>query len=236
MGRLRGGGKDGRGVDPGTRQVLSDITEDEWRGYYRELVLFAYARCRRWLWRTGDKENLPEGHSPDSVVREAVARLYDGSRVWNHEQYPGPSPVPFLKGVVDSLIWALLSGAEHARVSEIEHGGAGEEGEWAEQSFERLREGADIGGTAALAPDERIYFEEVEAKVRSAISDREDLVEYFELLAEGLKPAEIAGRMGADVSRVYALRKTFDRRTADIQRELFGAVAKGGRAAGDGGR
>lgn len=236
MGRRRGGGKDGHGVDPDTRRILSDITEEEWRGYYRELVLFAYARCRRWVWRSGDRENLPAGHSPDSLVREAVARLYDGSRVWNHEQYPGPSPVPFLKGVVDSLIWALLSGAEHSRAARLETGGDGEDDEWADQSFERLPEGADLGGAAALAPDERIYFEEVEARVRSAISDREDLVEYFELLAEGLKPAEIAERLGADVSRVYALRRAFDRRTADIQSELFGAVVKGERVAGDGGR
>jgi len=213
-------------VDPETQRILSDITEDEWRGYYRGLVLFAYARCRRWLWRSGDRENLPEGHSPDSIVREAVTRLYDGTRVWNHKQYPGTSPVPFLKSVIDSLIWALLSGAEHARVTPLRPAGIGLGDDGQEQSFDRLEEGAGIRQSAGQSPDERIYFEEIEERIRVAIADRQDLVELFDLLLEGLKPAEIAESMNIDVKRIYALRKTFDRRTADIQRELFGAGVK----------
>ncbi len=222
-------------MNPETRQLLSDISEEEWRGYYRGLVLFAHARCRRWLWRSGNRENLPEGHSPDSIVREAVTRLYDGTRVWNHEQYPGPSPVPFLKSVIDSLIWALLSGAEHARVAHLETGGSGSGDENHDQNFDRLENGSGFRQSAPLAPDEKIYFEEMEERVRSAISDRPDLVELYDLLSEGLKPAEIAGRMNTDVKRVYALRKTFDRRTADIQRELFGAGVKTEAAKKEGG-
>jgi transposase len=55
-----------------------------------------------------------------------------------------------------------------------------------------------------------------------AIADRPDLLEFFENLLEGLKPREISKRLNVDVKRVYALRKTFDRRTDEIQRELFG--------------
>lgn len=223
-------------MNPETRQILSEITDDEWRGYYRELVLFAYARCRRWLWRSGNRENLPEGNSPDSIVREAVTRLYDGTRIWNHDQYPGTNPVPFLKSVVDSLIWALLSSAEHARVTQLVADGTGPRGDGLEQSFDCLEEGAGLRQSSELPPDEKIYLEEIEGQIRAAIADRQDLEEYYELLTEGLKPAEIAVRMGTAVKRVYALRKTFDRRTAEIQRELFGTVAMGERAAADGGR
>src|SRR5262245_38697461 len=108
-------------VSPKTREILLGISEDEWRRFYRELVLYAYARCNRWLWHTGDKQNLPEGYSPESITQEAVMRLYDGTRAWNHTQYPGDSPVPFLKSVIDSLIWGLLSGAEHQRKVPLEH-------------------------------------------------------------------------------------------------------------------
>lgn len=231
---LRAAGRMG-GVNPETRRILLDISEEEWRDHYRELVLFAYARCRRWLWRSGDRENLPEGHSPDSIVREAVARLYDGTRIWNHEQYPEPSPVPFLKSVVDSLIWALLSSAEHSSVSPLEPGGLKPYDESHGYDFDRLEEGAGFGQSVPLTPDEKIYFEEVEERIRSAIADRQDLVELFDLLLEGLKPAEIAKRFKSDVKRVYALRKTFDRRTADIQRELFGAGVKAGGVKREGG-
>lgn len=214
------------GVNPETRRILSDITDEEWRGHYRELVLFAYARCRRWLWRSGNRENLPEGHSPDSVVREAVTRLYDGTRIWNHEQYPGSNPVPFLKSVIDSLIWSLLSGAEHSRVAPLEPGRHWTGDESHEQGFDQLEEGRGIHQSATLALEDKIYFEEVEERIRSAIADRQDLLELFDFLSEGLKPAEIAERMNIDVKRVYVLRKTFDRRTADIQRELFGLGVK----------
>jgi hypothetical protein len=216
-------------VDLETRQVLSDISEEEWRAYYRELVLFAHARCRRWLWRSGNKENLPEGHSPDSIVREAVTRLYDGTRVWNHEQYPGPSPVPFLKSVIDSLIWSLLSSAEHLHSAQLELDVTASDVDSLDQDFDRLMEGEGFSQSATLTPDEKIYFDEMEEQIRSAIADRQDLIELFDLLLEGLKPAEMAERMKSDVKRVYALRKTFDRRTADIQREIFGAAvnAKG---------
>jgi DNA-directed RNA polymerase specialized sigma24 family protein len=218
------------GPGPETREILLGITEEEWRRHYRELLIYAYARCRRWLWRTGGRENLPEGYSPEAVVQEAVARLYDGTRVWNHQQYPGGDPVPFLKAVIDSLIWALLSGAEHRRTVSLDEGSedGGRGG-----NVQGLEPGSAVRTSTALAPDDKIYLENVERRIRAAVADRPELVELFECLLEGLKPREIAGRMGTDVKRVYALRKTFDRRTAEIQREVFGTgLAEG--AKGDG--
>lgn len=203
-------------VSPETREILLDITEDEWRSYYRELVIYAYARCKRWLWHTSDKQNLPRGYSPETITHEAVARLYDGTRVWNHKQYPGNSPIPFLKGVIDSLIWALLSGSDHKRSVPLEtdNSGAGDQAEI-------IKNQAGSSHSPNLPPDKKIYLEEVDRKIRIAIGDRSDLVEFFEYLLEGLKPREISVRMNIDVKRVYGLRKTFDRRTAEIQSELF---------------
>lgn len=208
-------------LSPKTREILLSLSEDDWRGYYRELVLYAYARCSRWLWRTGDKQNLPEGHSPESITQEAVLRLYDGTRTWNHEQYPGNNPVPFLKAVIDSLIWALLSGAEHLRRSAV-----GDPPSVGSNSPEPLDLDIDadegLHHSPSLAPDRKLYLEDVEHRIRMAIANRPDLLEFFEYLLEGLKPREISKRLNVDVKRVYALRKTFDRRTDEIQRELFG--------------
>jgi len=206
---------------PKTREILLSLSEEDWRGYYRELVLYAYARCSRWFWRTGDKQNLPKGYSPESITQEAVLRLYDGTRMWNHEQYPGNSPVAFLKAVIDSLIWALLSGADHVRRSaSANQTSAGSNS----QEPLHLDIDADEGllHSPSLAPDRKLYLEGVEHRIRLAIADRPDLVEFFEYLLDGLKPREISERLNVDVKRVYALRKTFDRRTGEIQRELFG--------------
>lgn len=215
------------GVSPETREILLGISEEEWRRRYRELVIYAYARCKRWLWHSSDRENLPEGYSPAAIAQEAIARLYDGTRVWNHEQYPGGDPVPFLKAVIDSLVWALLSGAEHRRTVPLEPAdavGAGDQ-PTTTQGVEGV---ADSHHSPTLSQDQKIYLDEVEHRIRAAIANRQDLVELFDHLLEGLKPAEIASRMNTDVKRVYALRKTFDRRTADIQRELFGMKPKDG--------
>ena len=209
-------------LSPKTRQILLSLSEDDWRGYYRELVLYAYARCSRWLWHTGDKQNLPEGYSPESITQEAVLRLYDGTRTWNHEQYPGNSPVPFLKAVIDSLIWALLSSAEHLRRSALGVGSNSQEPFDLDIDAEEA-----LHHSPSLAPDRKLYLEDVEHRIRLAIADRPDLLEFFEYLLEGLKPREISKRLNVDVKRVYALRKTFDRRTDAIQRELFGRQLSG---------
>lgn len=206
-------------VSSETRRILLSITEDEWRCLYRELVIYAYARCKRWLWHSSDKQNLPRGYSPETITQEAVARLYDGTRVWNHEQYTGDSPVSFLKGVIDSLIWALLSGSDHQRSVSLETDKAVEAGT---EIIQNAGSDAGLFHSPGLPPDEKIYLEEVERRIRIAIGDRSDLVELFEHLLEGLKPREISARMNVDVKHVYALRKTFDRRTAEIQSELFG--------------
>lgn len=211
------------GVSSETRLILRGISEDDWRRHYRELAVYARARCQRWVWRTGGRENLPEGYSPDAIAREAIARLYDGTRVWNHDQYPGGDPVPFLKAVIDSLIWGLLSGAEHKRTITLDEGNP-DRAEDQPQNFDGLEQGAGLYQASTLTPDDKIYLEEMEKRIRAAIADSRELVEFFEHLAEGLKPSEIAARMNTDVKRVYVLRKTFDRRTAEIQRELFGVA------------
>jgi DNA-directed RNA polymerase specialized sigma24 family protein len=208
-------------ISPETRKILLTIPDDEWRRYYRELVIYAYARCRRWVWRTGGRENLPEGYSPETITQEAIARLYDGTRVWDHDQHPGGNPVPFLKTVIDSLVWALLTGAEHKRTVPLEQGHASGEGDQ-EPHSQDVEAGAGLYDSSAPSPETQMYLEEMGLRIRAAIADREDLLQLYEHLLQGLKSSEIAEQMNTDVSRIYVLRKTFDRRTAEIQHELFG--------------
>ena len=212
-------------ISPETRKILLTISDDEWRRHYRELVIYTYARCRRWLWRTGDRENLPEGYSPEAIAQEAIVRLYDGTRIWNHDQHPGSNPVPFLKTVVDSLVWALLTGAEHKRTVPLEQEHTSGEGNQ-EHYLQAFEARAGLYDSSALSPETQVYLEEMDIRIRTAISDRDDLLQLYEHLLQGLKPGEIATRMNADVGRIYALRKTFDRRTAEIQRELFGMKSR----------
>ena len=174
-------------MGPETLKILQKITLEQWSDYYNELVIYAEAKCKRWVWKTGNKENLPKGYSPESIAREAVARFYDGERVWNHEAYPGDNPVPFLK-------------SKEVRVSESAHG---------------------FRSTPSPSPYQSAYFKEVNERIAEAIADREDLVKLHRYLQRGLKPPDIAPKMGKSVQNIYFLIRLFRRRTEDISNELF---------------
>jgi DNA-directed RNA polymerase specialized sigma24 family protein len=211
-------------IDPVTKQILLGIAEEQWLAYYDELVIYAEMRCRRWMWRTGNRENLPRGFSPDAVASEAITRLYDGRRKWNHDSYPGNNPVPFLKGVVDSIVSAIGRSSAHKLTASLEDEktATGAEGE----SYEREVEAADgmpgFSPLAVLSPEQRAYFEEVDRRASEVIADRKDLVEYYRHACEGLSVPEIAAAMNIEVEAVRVLRRQFHRRTKQIQDELFG--------------
>jgi DNA-directed RNA polymerase specialized sigma24 family protein len=214
-------------MNPETLRILQKITREQWSDYYNELVIYAEAKCRRWTWETGNKENLPKGYSPESIAREAVAKLYDGERVWNHEIYPGDNPVRFLKSVIRSLVSDLGRSKAHktAAALEDESVGTNAEGETFAKEV-RASEGAPgFRSTPPPSPYTSTYFKEVNERVAAAIADRGDLVRLHRYQLEGLKPAEIAPKMGKSVRDIYFLIRLFHRRTEGISNEVFDEMA-----------
>lgn len=214
-------------MKPETARILRKITREQWADYYNELVLYAEAKCRRWRWKTGGRENLPKGSSPESIASEAVARFYDGEREWNHEVYPGENPVPFLKSVVRSLVSDLGRSKAHETAAALEDESVGTNAE-GESYQKEVRASERVPGFRSLpseSPYKAAYFKEVNERVDAAIADREDLVELHGLLRAGKKPAEIATTMGLNVEDVYVLIRLFRRRTEGISKELFDELA-----------
>lgn len=216
---------------PKTVKILQKITREQWADYYHELVIYADARCRRWRWETGNKENLPKGFSPESIAREAVARFYDGVREWNHEKYPGDNPVPFLKSVVRSLISDLGRSKSHKTAASLEDASIGRnsEGETYHKEVEASDRSPGFKPSRAASPYMAAYFQEINARIDAAVADRPDLVELLRLRRSGLKPAEVATAMNMNVEDVYVLIRLFLRRTQGISDELFGELAVAGR-------
>ena len=107
-------------VDPETAKLLHGYTEDEWLTWYNALVVIAKRECKKRYWRTGNDGHLPEGHSPETIVQEAIARLFDGTRQWNHLEYPGNSPIGILRATVESLVGDLVRSEEHKRLAYLE--------------------------------------------------------------------------------------------------------------------
>lgn len=214
-------------MKPETLLILQKITQEQWVDYYNEMVIYAEAKCRRWRWETGNKENLPKGYSPESIAREAVARFYDGVRVWNHKVYPGDNPVPFLKSVVRSIVSDLGRSKAHKTAASLEDESVGRsaEGESFEKEVHASGRAPGFRSMPTDSPYKAAYFREVNERIDAAITDRDDLVELRSYLLEGKKPAEIAAIMKKDIEDIYVLIRLFQRRTEDISNEMFGELA-----------
>ncbi len=214
-------------MDSETRRILQKLTAEQWLAYYNELVIFADARCKRWTWKTGNRKNLPKGFDPESIAREAVNRLYDGDRVWNHDAYPGDNPVPFLKSVIRSIVSDLGRSKAHKTSASLEDESTSSNAD-GETYHNEVRAADGVPGfrpPPTDSPYKFTYFNEVNERIDAAIADRKDLVELRRHQREGKKPAEIAVAMKKNIKDVYALIRLFNRRTEDINKELFGELA-----------
>ena len=211
-------------IDQETKRILLTISEEQWRGYFDELKIYAEMRLARWRWRTGNRENLPRGYSRDAIVTEAVNRLYDGRRKWNHQYYLGDNPVPFLKGVIDSIISEIGRSSAHKSSVSLEDVSTaqGKDGGTYEREVEAAEGAAGFRPPPNLSPEQRAYLEEIDRRIEQAIKGRADLVKYYRHACKGLSTAEIAEAMNIDEASVRVLRRLFLRRTKKIRDELFG--------------
>jgi hypothetical protein len=210
-------------VHPDTDQIIQNITQDQWLEYLHQLTLYAESRCRRWQWRTG-KDNLPKGYSPDAIATEAIVRLLEDKRTWNHDTYPGNSPIPFLKSVVDSIIYNLGHSCAHKTAASLEDESKalGSDGDGYPREVEAAQGAAGFRPPPVSSPVDKIFVEKVRELVREDIKDRPDVVPVFEHLWNQLTPAEIVEEMGIAAEDVYAKIHFIHRRAEKIAIEILG--------------
>ena len=212
-------------VDPETAELLRAFSDEEWLKFYNLLVLFTRRECGKRSWRTGKSGHLPDGHSPETIAQEAITRLFDGRRGWNREAYPGPSPMSVLIATADSIVGDLVRSPEHKRTMYLT-GRASSDSEQneSEDQTERLVRRARKADPLNVpdAPDRTCYLRDVLARIQEGLSERADLLSYFECLMKDLGRREIARELRVSTDRVDELRKQFLARTLDIHVELFG--------------
>jgi hypothetical protein len=196
-------------VHPDTDQIIQNITQERWLEIFHQLTLHAESRCSKWQWQTG-RHNLPKGYSPETIVNEAIRRWLDGERIWNHDAYPGNSPLPFLKSVVDSIVYGLGHSSAHKTAASLE------------DESKASDSGGDSYPSPASSPIDKIFEEQVRELVIEAIKDRPDVVTVFEHLWDHLTPAEIAKEMGIAADEVYAKIRFLRRRADEIKTKILG--------------
>jgi DNA-directed RNA polymerase specialized sigma24 family protein len=211
-------------VNSETKRILAAISQEQWLAYYHELVIYAERKCKRLYWRAGPRD-LPGGHTAETVVEEAIKRLFEGKRGWNHERYPGVSPVAFLKGVVDSLISALVESEDHKRTAFLEDTRTRTASAGGDYEFPVSPAVDDVTGfrpEEPIDPEKAFYLSEMVQRMERAIADRKDLLIYFRHSGEGRSASEISELMGIEITAVYQLKKLLLARLKPLAAELLG--------------
>jgi hypothetical protein len=171
-----------------------------------DLAGHAAFRARNYWWRSGGQRDLANGMHLKDVVQEAVARVLQESRRFDADR---GALLPYLKGVIDSIISNLANSIDNRSQSRFpEYGGSEPE------SIDHLRLsalGIDpnewFGGTEHQSVEARLSNEELSAPqivaLAEAIDDAE-LSALFNAIREvGGKPADIAHYLGVSKVKVY---------------------------------
>ena len=208
-------------LDPQTETLLRGYTEEEWLTWYNALVVIATRECKKRYWRTGKDGHLPEGYSPETIVQEAIARLFDGRRQWNHLEYPGNSPIGILRATVESIAGDLVRSQEHKRYAYLESAADDDDDDDSEGRAERLLHRSRKNAyQLSLPPDRTVYLSGVLSRIEARVEDRADLSSYLACLLRELKRSQIAEELKVSPDRVDELRKQFSRQN---RRHLSGA-------------
>ena len=108
----------------------------DWADVGIRLTAYATWKARNLRWRTGLRDALAGGRTPEDLAAEAILKVLAGERGWDPQR---GALLPYLEGVVDSLISHLAESADN-RVQE----------RWSD-AYDRAAEGAP-----ASDPAERI--------------------------------------------------------------------------------
>lgn len=172
----------------------------------------ARERASRLTWSGSYRGPLPGGRQPEDVVNAAIEKVLTGARVW--DETAQPDLAVFLESVVDSEISHLVESWEHRHVRPAAAlPGSADEDE---------RDADPIAGipSPAAGPLESVVGGE-EARRQDALAAA--FIEYVAddpvlkrivecIMADVVKPGEIAARLGIPISEIYNRRKQLQRR------------------------
>jgi DNA-directed RNA polymerase specialized sigma24 family protein len=171
-----------------------------------DLAGHAAFRARNYWWRSGSQQDLAKGMHLKDVVQEAVARVLQESRRFDADR---GALLPYLKGVIDSIISNLANSIDNRSQSRFPEYGSSEP-----ESIDRIRLlalGIDpnewFGDTENQSVEARLSNEELSSPqivaLAQAIDDAE-LSALFNAIREvGGKPADIAHHLGVSKVKVY---------------------------------
>ena len=186
--------------------VYKLLQQANWEEIGQQLAGHAAFRAKNLAWRTGDHWDLAEGLNPIDIAQEAIKRLFDGRRTWDPERV---ALLPFLKGVVDSLISHLVESSDNELQDTIPQGDEDDD-LWDRSEFRApFNDSHDLRDSLAVqprTPEEALLESEAEpriSKLFEAVQGEADLEKVVHAIMDvGHKPADIAEHLGVPVHEV----------------------------------
>ena len=178
--------------------VLDRLHAADWEQLFPDLVSYASWRAADLPFTKGGGE-LPQGHEPKDLVREAVTRVFEGRRVWDPTR--DPDLLDYLRGVVSSLVSNLVTSADHVhRTPEVD-------GEAVDLDALKAARPSPLALSASAQCEE-----ELRELVEGATADDPGLATVAMGLEDGMRAAEIASEFSMEVGDVYGLTQKLRRR------------------------
>ncbi len=183
-----------------------------WHLTIPRLRRYARERTSRLVWAGSYRGPLPGGRQPEDVAHAAIEKVLTGARVW--DETVQPDLVIFLESVVDSEISHLVESWEHRHIRPAAALAT------APDSEEPNLDPISRAPSPAAGPLETVVEGEEELRQNAfaaafidAVSDDPVLRRIVEcIVADIVKPGEIAALLGIPISEIYNRRKQLQRR------------------------
>ena len=223
-------------ITPQASKALQQVSEEEWKHLILDLGLYASSVSHRLTWRTGNAGNLPRGETVESIVSQAIEKLYAGERNWDPERDPDLGN--YLRDVIDSLLSHLVTSFDNRGVKRIVKGKRMSLREIDETALSR-----DCSYNEWFAQNYPDPEEAVLAKERARADDRAIQLLIEECQGDGLllkiiealrcedrvdKASFLAEHLGVSVKEIYAASKRLARKYAVVAERIRAEQAAGG--------
>jgi RNA polymerase sigma factor (sigma-70 family) len=184
--------------------------EADWESIGKALTAYAIRKAARYIWRSKNPLDLPKGFSPEDVAHEAITRVWEHEkRKWDPQK--NPELLKYLEGVVDSLIWSHLKSEDHEKTVYFPTDETGRD--LRDEVIAAVQEDNPILETSRSSPfrnpeDKQIESDEERAadmlldQLYEITSGDPEVQEIIECKMDGLKPREMAERLGAPITDV----------------------------------
>jgi DNA-directed RNA polymerase specialized sigma24 family protein len=210
---------DGNRVDDDVFKLLQAA---DWEAIGMELAAYVVHRARNLSWRTGARLDpdshlsiadtardleLAMGLNPIDIAQQAIKKVLDGGRMW--EPTRGPL-LPYLKGVVDSLVNHLADSLDNQlqrRIPESEEDEDLSDHAEFRASLNDVHDLGAIAGVRPLDPELALLHKESDdvrvAKLFEQVAVNRELEDVLTAIMEvGPKPSDIAEHLEVSTSEI----------------------------------